>query len=932
MSVELACPACAAVNAFTDEQSGRMGKCGQCHTPLYIPRREEMPAFRTSPRGGGGISMVKILIAAAALVFIVLVGTAALGVWYIFVYPRGDGGGNSTAATGTGTGKDTKDPYLTAPVVKVEAARSVTQEGAVEQAGGEAIFKFSAPASGTMLVYVDPTEGSKLDGHLFALDSQKKEIAQNDTDADRRVSMIQFAVTSGQDGFVKVTGFDGTTGKFKLRFQHVTSVPSDVASAVEVRLTKAGTSSQTWRLERADDINIFRLVAPFSGSLTVTMAYPSGSTLDGMLNFMGSGQQPLFLPGYVEKGSTYYLKVSSWNPPLDNTRTRTGAYTLNLKLDKTSAEPGRDFASANKVNFSGGQINQPGQIKTEFDAVYFTFTAPKTGQMQIDVLPDGLLDPEFYVYDSSKNQFGAATNGTRFFDPFVTQGFTYYVKVVGRQFPAPGLTKTGTFSLQLRMDSANGKDLKEGKAPEGAKQVALDANGSADLNAQFLGAGDKGWYQVRPNRDGLLVVEYKLGFNSKLAAKIESYNSALGIAGAGNDQLRELLVTSGKTYYVRVIPYDNPGFGMDKTGTFDLSFRTETIQPDDFGNDFTSAYEMKLAGGFASVTGRIEVPSDVDFFRVRAPDDGWLTVSLTVPPSSRLDSMLNAYEDGNPRRDVATPYLVAEKGKDYYFKVSAWSIPLFGKRLTGDYALSVTFSKTLPDDYGNDFATAHSIFLDNYGALVMGRIETKDDVDFFSFKAKTTGQVEVVVRPSLGGRLNSHLYVYNDSKGLISDTSSGTPRLLLISVEDGKTYYVKVASSQNALPSEARGCYEVALRPIPKKTNGQLQFQNGVAAADSQLTTTDPFDKARTTSYSKVFTVALTAGTKYQIDMTSTQLDCYLRLENSSMTQLATDNGSGGNLNARLVFDCTTSGTYRLIATTFDGGVTGSFSVKVQMK
>jgi len=279
MSVELACPACGAVNAFTDDQSGRMGKCGQCHTPLYIPRREEMPAFRTGPHGARGIGMVKILIAAAALVFIVLIGVAALGVWFFFLYPRGDGGGNNTAATGTGTAKDTKDPYLTAPVVKVEASRSVTQEGAVEQAGGEAIFKFSAPASGTMLVYVDPAEGSKLDGRLFALDSQKKEIAQNDTDADRRVSMMQFAVTSGQDGFVKVTGFDGTTGKFKLRFQHVTTMPSDFASAVEIRLSKTGTSSQTWRLERADDINTFRLVAPYSGSLTVTMTYPSGSNL-----------------------------------------------------------------------------------------------------------------------------------------------------------------------------------------------------------------------------------------------------------------------------------------------------------------------------------------------------------------------------------------------------------------------------------------------------------------------------------------------------------------------------------------------------------------------------------------------------------------------------------------------------------------------------
>jgi hypothetical protein len=176
------------------------------------------------------------------------------------------------------------------------------------------------------------------------------------------------------------------------------------------------------------------------------------------------------------------------------------------------------------------------------------------------------------------------------------------------------------------------------------------------------------------------------------------------------------------------------------------------------------------------------------------------------------------------------------------------------------------------------------------------------------------------------------LFVYNDSKGPISDTATGTKRTLRVSVEKDKTYYVKVASSPSAQASEARGCYELEVRPVPKKNPGELQFQNGVASLESQLATTDPFDKARTTSYSKVFTVALAAGTKYQIDMQSTQLDCYIRLENSSMTQLATDNGSGGNLSARILFDCITSGTYRIIATTFDGGVTGSFNLKVQKK
>src|ERR1700722_11269264 len=37
MSIELTSPACRAVNAFSSEQSGQMGKCGHCQTQLYIP-------------------------------------------------------------------------------------------------------------------------------------------------------------------------------------------------------------------------------------------------------------------------------------------------------------------------------------------------------------------------------------------------------------------------------------------------------------------------------------------------------------------------------------------------------------------------------------------------------------------------------------------------------------------------------------------------------------------------------------------------------------------------------------------------------------------------------------------------------------------------------------------------------------------------------
>jgi serine protease Do len=81
-----------------------------------------------------------------------------------------------------------------------------------------------------------------------------------------------------------------------------------------------------------------------------------------------------------------------------------------------------------------------------------------------------------------------------------------------------------------------------------------------------------------------------------------------------------------------------------------------------------------------------------------------------------------------------------------------------------------------------------------------------------------------------------------------------------------------------------------------------------------------------------VYTIQLIGGNTYQIDMQSTALDSYLRLEDSTQFQLASDDDSGGDRNARIVFSCLYTGTYRIIATTYLAGATGNFTLKVLKK
>jgi hypothetical protein len=110
-------------------------------------------------------------------------------------------------------------------------------------------------------------------------------------------------------------------------------------------------------------------------------------------------------------------------------------------------------------------------------------------------------------------------------------------------------------------------------------------------------------------------------------------------------------------------------------------------------------------------------------------------------------------------------------------------------------------------------------------------------------------------------------------------------------------------------------------------TSGGEKTEGEVLKVDGELATTDPDDAVRKHPH-KVFTLKMAAGVTYIIDMKSTQIDSYLRLEDASKKQLAQDDDSGGDLNARIAFRCTVDGEYRIIATTFGGG-TGKFALTV---
>jgi hypothetical protein len=104
-----------------------------------------------------------------------------------------------------------------------------------------------------------------------------------------------------------------------------------------------------------------------------------------------------------------------------------------------------------------------------------------------------------------------------------------------------------------------------------------------------------------------------------------------------------------------------------------------------------------------------------------------------------------------------------------------------------------------------------------------------------------------------------------------------------------------------------------------------------------ELTDDDPKyanrELARKDSHHKAFPIKLTAKTFYVIDMVRTgedeQFDPFLYLEDADGKIVAADDDSGGNLNARIVFQPRRSGEFRIIASTLTPA-TGPFTLTVR--
>jgi hypothetical protein len=195
------------------------------------------------------------------------------------------------------------------------------------------------------------------------------------------------------------------------------------------------------------------------------------------------------------------------------------------------------------------------------------------------------------------------------------------------------------------------------------------------------------------------------------------------------------------------------------------------------------------------------------------------------------------------------------------------------------------------------------------------------------FEAGKTYTIDMIAQ-TLG--FDPYLRLQDDAGKVLAqddDSGEGLNARIVFPCSKSGTYQV-IAT---AYRGNQAGKYQLTVRAAKSVPVAavRLALKEGMAKFEGKLTAADARDRVRKNSACKILTLKMAAGKTYQLDMVSKRVDSYLRLENADGEELAHDDDGGGFPNARITFECSKDGTYRIIATTFVGGM-GEFTLTVQ--
>lgn len=184
-----------------------------------------------------------------------------------------------------------------------------------------------------------------------------------------------------------------------------------------------------------------------------------------------------------------------------------------------------------------------------------------------------------------------------------------------------------------------------------------------------------------------------------------------------------------------------------------------------------------------------------------------------------------------------------------------------------------------------------------------------------------------------GGGLNARLRftpTKDDLYKIIATSFSGGEGNYTLTVKDVNAPIAANPPVKPVIPPK-KIAVEKKPRPVPPANDAiklDAPTEQTPVTVQGQLQDGDPVDPVQN-RIAKNYAVELDASMPYSIALSSGDFDAFLRIVDANGKELARDDDSGGNLDARVLFVPPAKGTYRIVATTFQGG-TGAFRLDIR--
>ncbi|MCB4751106.1 MAG: PPC domain-containing protein, partial [Sulfurovum sp.] len=525
---------------------------------------------------------------------------------------------------------------------------------------------------------------------------------------------------------------------------------------------------------------------------------------------------------------------------------------------------GNTISTATSINPNS---TTSGSLEVAGDVDCFEIVIPRTskGTLVIETIGSTDTNGSLLSEDGSQLTFNDDSNASDH-NFKILRGVTagiYYVKVKHHRS-----VSTGHYTLVSHFipDHAN------------TRSIAMPINPNSTTIGSIEVVGDNDYFKIVVPTAGTLTV-YTSGQTDTEGFLYNAKNHRVASNDDSNTSDHNFKISkfiAAGTYYVRVRHHDKLLVGS-------YEFVSHFI-PDDHSSTLGDARPISPN---STTSGSIEIPGDVDWFKIVIPSGGGI---LTVSTTGSTDTNGSLYNASG--REVASD---DNNGSDHNFKITQtvtagiYYVRVSASSLTGRYELVSQF-----DDHGSDRSTAARIDLNS---TTSGSLEVAGDVDWFK-----------IVIPSGGGILTVSTTGSTDTIGELLDASgneiarndnNGTDNnfKILRGVAAG-TYYVKVKHHSTS----SIGSYALVSHFVPDQGN----TANTAALINPNSTAIGSIEVAGDKDWFKI--VVPTAGTLVINTTGSTDTEGFL-YDDTNGTPLVYDDNNGTDNNFR-ISRFITAGTY----------------------